>query len=382
MRITNIKTYQIEGKLEEPFWWGNGGNDKRSASIVKIETDEGINGWGEGWGGINEFKDILKSSVIGQDPFEREKIWANMFNELNNPLIYPGLGGSSMSAIDIALWDITGKKLGVPISVLLGGKVKDKVHVYATGLYYTKEDFKEEVSERIKEAISYEKKGFNAMKIKIGALELEKDLERVYSVKKSLKDKTKLFVDANQAYDLRTAKYVSDKLYDMGIFFFEEPIMGLDVNGYKELVRYSKIRISGGESLRTRYQFLDFINNKAFDIAQPDVGNVGGITEFKHVQSLAYANGIHVYPHVWGTSIMISASLHLASTFTNLPISSYPKQLSQEPIMEFDQSENPIRYMVSKTDPFKFENGYLEVPDLPGLGIEIDEESLKKYSVN
>ena len=189
MRITNIKTYQIEGKLKEPFWWGNGGNDKRSASIVKIETDEGINGWGEGWGGINEFKDILKSSVIGQDPFEREKIWANMFNELNNPLIYPGLGGSSMSAIDIALWDITGKKLGVPISVLLGGKVKDKVHVYATGLYYTKEDFKEEVSERIKEAISYEKKGFNAMKIKIGALELEKDLERVYSVKKSLKDK-------------------------------------------------------------------------------------------------------------------------------------------------------------------------------------------------
>ena len=316
MKITNIKSYQIEGKLKEPFWWGNGGNDKRSASIVKIETDEGIDGWGEGWGGINEFKDILKVAVIDQDPFEREKIWANMFNELNNPLIYPGLGGSSMSAIDIALWDITGKKLGVPISVLLGGKVKDKVHVYATGLYYTKEDFKEEVSERIKEAISYEEKGFNAMKIKIGALELEKDLERVSSVKKSLKDKTKLFVDANQAYDLRTAKYVSDKLYDMGIFFFEEPIMGLDVNGYKELVRYSKIRISGGESLRTRYQFLDFINNKAFDIAQPDVGNVGGITEFKHVQSLAYANGIHVYPHVWGTSIMISASLHLASTFT------------------------------------------------------------------
>ena len=187
MKITNIKSYQIEGKLKEPFWWGNGGNDKRSASIVKIETDEGIDGWGEGWGGINEFKDILKVAVIDQDPFEREKIWANMFNELNNPLIYPGLGGSSMSAIDIALWDITGKKLGVPISVLLGGKVKDRVHVYATGLYYTKEDFKEEVSERIKEAISYEKKGFNAMKIKIGAFELEKDLERVSNKLKNSK---------------------------------------------------------------------------------------------------------------------------------------------------------------------------------------------------
>ena len=74
MKITNIKSYQVEGKLKEPFWWGNGGNDKRSASIVKIETDEGLNGWGEGWGGINAFKDILKDAVIGQDPFEREKI--------------------------------------------------------------------------------------------------------------------------------------------------------------------------------------------------------------------------------------------------------------------------------------------------------------------
>lgn len=381
MKITDIKTYEIEGKLSEPFWWGNGGNDKRSASLVKIETDEGLTGWGEGWGGINAFKNILKDAVINNDPFEREKIWSNMFNELNNPLIYPGLGGSAMSAIDIALWDITGKKLGVPISVLLGGKVKDKIHVYATGLYYTRKDFDEEVNERIKEAKSYENKGFNAMKIKIGALELEKDLERVSKVKDSLKNDTKLFVDANQAYDLRTAKFVSDKLYEMGIFFFEEPIMGLDVQGYKELVRYSKIRISGGESLRTRYQFLDFINNKAFDIAQPDVGNVGGITEFKHVQSLAYANGIHVYPHVWGTSIMISASLQLASTFTNLPISSSPHALSQEPIMEFDQSENPIRYKISSNDPFKFEKGYLVVPELPGLGIEIDEKKLEEFIV-
>ena len=155
--------------------------------------------------------------------------------------------------------------------------------------------------------------------------------------------------------------------------------MGLDVHGYKELVRYSKIRISGGESLRTRYQFLDFINSHGFDIIQPDVGNVGGITEFKQVQSLAYANGIHVYPHVWGTSVMIAASLHLASTFTNLPNSSSPKQFVQEPIMEFDQSENPIRYAIEKSNSFNFIEGYLEVPNSPGLGVEIDEEAVKEF---
>ena len=379
MKITDIKTYAIEGKLKEPFWWGNGGNDKRTATLVKIETDEGISGWGEGWGGEHIIESTLKPVIMGKNPFQREKLWSEMFNALNNALLYLGLGGSAVSAVDIALWDIVGKKLGVPISDLLGGKVKDKVQTYATGLYYTKKDFKEEVSERIKEASRYEKKGFNAMKIKVGALDLEEDLERVRQVKNSLSNKTRLMVDANQAYDLRTAKYVSDRLSEMDIFFFEEPLMGLDVHGYKELVRYSKIRISGGESLRTRYQFLDFINSHGFDIIQPDVGNVGGITEFKQVQSLAYANGIHVYPHVWGTSVMIAASLHLASTFTNLPNSSSPKQFVQEPIMEFDQSENPIRYAIEKSNSFNFIEGYLEVPNSPGLGVEIDEEAVKEF---
>lgn len=382
MKITDLKIYSIEGKLKEPFWWGNGGNCKRTATLVKIETDEGIHGWGEGWAGAELIESSLKNIVIGKNPLLREKLWAEMFNELNNAILYPGIGGSAISAVDIALWDIAGKSLGVPVSVLLGGKVKDAVHVYATGLYYTREDFKAEVEERVKEATNYEVKGFNAMKVKIGALTIDQDLERVSSVRSALNKNTKLMVDANQAYDLRTAKYMSDKLYEMDIFFFEEPIMGLDVHGYRELVKYSKIRISGGESLRTRYQFKDFINYKAFDIAQPDVGNVGGITEFKHVQSLAYANGIHVYPHVWGTSIMIAASLHLASTFTNLPISTSPTQFSQEPIMEFDQSENPIRYAIESKDSFKFKDGYLEVPEKPGLGVEIDEDSVRMFSTN
>ena len=381
MKITDIKTYQISGKLKVPFWWGNGGNSKRDASLVKIETDEGIIGWGEGWGDIFQIiNNVLKPVVLNQDPMSRENIWSLMFDSLNNPLTYPGLGGSAMSAIDIALWDIVGKKLQVPVHILLGGKVKDKIHCYATGLYYTNLDLQEEISSRINEAISYEKNGFNAMKIKIGALSINEDLERVKAVKDSLKDSTKLMVDANQAYDLRTAKYLSDRLYNMGIYFFEEPLMGLDVSGYSELTRYSKIRISGGESLRTRYQFKDFINMKGFDIAQPDVGNVGGITEFKKVQSLAYANGIHVYPHVWGSCIMIAASIHLASTFTNLPITTYPKQFIQEPLIEFDQSENPIRYAIEKNNSFEFKNGYITVPTKPGLGVNIDEKSVQKFN--
>lgn len=381
MNIVDIKTYQISGNLKVPFWWGNGANSKRDASLVKIETDEGIIGWGEGWGDIFQIiNNVLKPIVLNQDPMSREKIWELMFDSLNNPLTYPGLGGSAISAIDIALWDIVGKKLNVPVHVLLGGKVKDKIHCYATGLYYTNLDLHKEISERVSEAKSYEDKGFNAMKIKIGALSLEDDLERVIAVKESLNNNTRLMVDANQAYDLRTAKYLSDKFYDIGIYFFEEPLMGLDVTGYSELTRYSKVRIAGGESLRTRYQFKDFINKHGFDIAQPDVGNVGGISEFKKVQALAYSNGIHVYPHVWGSCVMIAASIHLASTFTNLPISSSPSQFIQEPLIEFDQSENPIRYSIEKNNSFEFKNGYIEVPSKPGLGIDIDEVSVEKFN--
>ena len=381
MKIINIKTYQICDNLEVPFWWGNGGNSKREASLVKIETDEGIIGWGEGWGDIFQIiNNVLKPIVLNQNPMSREKIWALMFDSLNNPLTYPGLGGSAISAIDIALWDIVGKKLQVPVHELLGGKVKDKIHCYATGLYYTNLDLQKEITARVEEAKSYEIKGFNAMKIKIGALSVEDDLERIIAVKESLNNGTRLMVDANQAYDLRTAKYISDKLYDIGIYFFEEPIMGLDVSGYSELTRYSKVRIAGGESLRTRYQFKDFINNHGFDIAQPDVGNVGGITEFKKVQSLAYSNGIHVYPHVWGSCIMIAASIHLASTFTNLPITTYPNQFIQEPLMEFDQSENPIRYAIENNNSFNFIDGYIEVPSKPGLGVDINEQSVDKFN--
>ena len=151
---------------------------------------------------------------------------------------------------------------------------------------------------------------------------------------------------------------------------------------YSELKKFSPIAITGGESLRTSSQFKDFLVNQSYDIVQPDVANVGGITEFKRIINMASTMGIQTIPHVWGTPVMIAASLHVASTIPNSPRMDNPQPFLQEPGMEYDRTNNPLRENISsETEPFKFENGYLNVPGKPGLGIEISEENVEQMCI-
>ena len=379
MKITKITTYLIESQLKNPFWWSNGKATKRSAVLVKISTDEGIEGWGEGYGTqetISVIHSTLKSQIISENPLNREKLWEKMYLALNNAVLQVGIGGCAISAIDIALWDITGKTYNLPVSELLGGKIRDKILTYATGLYYSENDFPKNL---VDEAKYYKKIGFKGMKMKIGAIKPESDIERIKEIRKAIGDDIYLMVDANQAYNLYTAKKLLKKLAEFNILWFEEPLHYYDWNSYAELKKISPIAISGGESLRTSSQFKDFLVNQAYDIVQPDVANVGGITEFKRIINMASTMGIQTIPHVWGTPVMIAASLHIASTIPNTPRMDNPQHFLQEPGMEYDRTDNPLRENITlETQPFKFDNGYLDVPQKPGLGIEISEEKIEK----
>ena len=379
MKITKITTYLIESQLKKPFWWSNGKATKRSAVLVKISTDEGIEGWGEGYGTqetISVIHSTLKSQIISENPLNREKLWEKMYLALNNAVLQVGIGGCAISAIDIALWDITGKTYNLPVSELLGGKIRDKILTYATGLYYSENDFPKNL---VDEAKYYKKIGFKGMKMKIGAIKQESDIERIKEIRKAIGDDIYLMVDANQAYNLYTAKKLLKKLAEFNILWFEEPLHYYDWNSYAELKKISPIAISGGESLRTSSQFKDFLVNQAYDIVQPDVANVGGITEFKRIINMASTMGIQTIPHVWGTPVMIAASLHIASTIPNTPRMDNPQHFLQEPGMEYDRTDNPLRENITlETQPFKFDNGYLDVPQKPGLGIEISEEKIEK----
>ncbi len=378
MRITAIDTYLLESKLDRPFGWSQGWIDRRTIGLVKITTDAGFVGWGEGCGG-SAFAVVsdLAPLLLGRDPMQRNRLWQVMYGALHNGNVGVGFGGSAISAVDIALWDIAGKVTGLPIHELLGGRIRDKLAVYATGLYYTEGEFPDRLLE---EARGYVEAGYKGMKTKVGGLPIEEDVRRVAAIRAAIGPDIELMVDANQAYNAATAIRIGRRLADLDIFWFEEPVPTLDVDGCLQVKAALPMAIAGGEVLRTRYEYRNAFLRGCFDIIQPDVGNVGGITEMRNVAMTANGFGVQVNPHVWGSSVMIAATLHVASTIPPCPPARAPQPYAQEPVMEFDRTPSAIRDELC-TVVFDQRDSFVDVPMAPGLGVEVNEGVLKRLSV-
>ena len=375
MRITNIEGFNLSSPLERPFGWSNGWISARVVGLLKIETDEGITGWGEGYvGARGDFvKQLFGDLLIGADPLNRNALWQGMFDCVYNGNNAGGFGGSAISAVDIALWDIAGKAAGQSVSDLLGGRIRDKVAVYATGLYYTEGEFPTRL---LDEATMYVELGFKGMKTKIGGLPIAEDVRRVAAIRGVIGDDIRLMVDANQAYPASTAIRIGNQLAELDITWFEEPVNAKDVDAYLQVKAAVPMPVAGGENLRTRYEFKDFFAKRAYDIVQPDVVNAGGITEMRNIAMTANSYGVLVNPHVWGSPVMIAASLHLASTIPPCPPAYEPRPYEQEPVMEFDRTPSGIREGIT-AEPFDQQDGFITVPTGPGLGVEIDEEAVR-----
>ena len=378
MRITNIEGFNLSSPLERPFGWSNGWISARVVGLLKIETDEGITGWGEGYvGARGDFvKQLFGDLLIGADPLNRNALWQGMFDRVYNGNNAGGFGGSAISAVDIALWDIAGKAAGQSVSDLLGGRIRDKVAVYATGLYYTEGEFPTRL---LDEATMYVELGFKGMKTKIGGLPIAEDVRRVAAIRGAIGDDIRLMVDANQAYPASTAIRIGNQLADLDITWFEEPVNAKDVDAYLQVQAAVPMPVAGGENLRTRYEFKDFFARRAYDIVQPDVVNAGGITEMRNIAMTANSYGILVNPHVWGSPVMIAASLHLASTIPPCPPAYEPRPYEQEPVMEFDRTPSGIREGIT-AEPFDQQDGFITVPTAPGLGVEIDEDAVRRLA--
>ncbi|MCL4859171.1 MAG: mandelate racemase/muconate lactonizing enzyme family protein, partial [Caldilineaceae bacterium] len=260
---------------------------------------------------------------------------------------------------------------------LLGGRVRDRVAVYATGLYYTEGEFPDRL---LAEARGYVEAGFKGIKTKVGGLPLADDVRRVAAIRNAIGPDVHLMVDANQAYNAATAIRIGQRLAEQDIFWFEEPVNAKDVEGYLQVKAALPMALAGGEALRTRYEFADFLRRGACDIVQPDVIHVGGVSELRNVAMMANTLGIQVCPHVWGSPVMIAATLHVAATLPPCPPARQPLPYQQEPVMEFDRTPSAIRETLYKT-PFDQVDGFVSVPTGPGLGIEIDDEALMRLCV-
>ncbi len=260
---------------------------------------------------------------------------------------------------------------------MLGGSIREQVAVYATGLYYEAEGFSSKLME---EAKSYVEAGYKGMKTKVGGQTVLDDVKRVTALREAIGPDLYLMVDANKAYNASTAIDIGNRLADLDIHWFEEPVLANDVDGYLEVKAGQPIAVAGGKVWYNRFEARDFLAKRALDVAQPNVRFVGGITEFRNVASQANTLGIQVNPHVWGSAIMISASISLASTFPPCPYARLPRIYEQEPVMEFDQTPNPIRNNLASIC-FEQKDGFVEVPDRPGLGLDIDVTVLDRLCV-
>ncbi len=374
--IERVETIALRSELPERFGYAQAWVDERTALLVRVEASDGTVGWGECWGPIagsrETIDDLLGPQIQGEDALAVERLSDELY-DTTRAAYQSVVPLPALSGVDIALWDLAGKLRGEPVSALLGGRRRDRVRPYVTGHYFKETDDIDEQYRRIAAEAQGNAEHYGAVKAKIG-LDLlghgpEEDIELVRRVRDAVGDETTLMVDANYAYDVGTARYVGDALADLDVFWFEEPVPPEDIGGYADLRDALDVRVAGGEC-HAPYEFDRLFDLGGLDVAQPDLCNVGGITAARRVASGAATHNVQVVPHVWGTPVAIAASLQFIAT------------LEGRPWLEFDHSSNPLRDELATESFETTDDGAIRIPDAPGLGVELDEETIEAYRVD
>jgi D-galactarolactone cycloisomerase len=389
MKVIAIRTFILRVPLgDNRFFSSQCSFPERNSLLVRIETDDGLVGWGEGgqYGPPEPvqacIESVLAPFILGRSPHEAGRLWEELY-VLTRDYGRKGCYIEALSAIDIALWDLRGKAFGVPIHTLLGGAFRTSITGYATGCYYRGNDFLDHdaaMGHLVTEAASFAESGFGLLKIKIGLLSIEADEERVAAIRKAVGPKMGILADSNHAYNAATAIRMGRVLEKYGCLFFEEPVTPEDRNGYRRVRQSLDIAIAGGEAEFTRWGFLDLIAGECVDIVQPDLCVCGGFSEFQKISALASSHSVAVIPHVWGSGIALAAALHGIASLPPMPHTANPVPLQNEPVIEFDRNHNPLRDELLVTRLQIGKDGRVPVPQGPGLGVEVDEEVLGIYT--
>jgi len=379
MKITGVKTHVLQAKLPgDGFGWSQRVTNQRQSAICVVDTDEGIHGLGEAFyfGGPAQvvaslIDDGLGPLLSGHDPMDSSVLWDRLYNWTRDQG-QKGLTISAISAIDIALWDIKGKALGVPVHKLLGGAYRTRAKAYATGLYEP-QGVPSIIDALVEEALGYKQAGFRGMKLKVG-YGLALDETYVHAIRAAIGDDIALMVDANHAYNAFEAIQLARILAEHDVYWFEEPVVPEDIDGYEEVRAASDVLIAGGECEYTRFGFRQLIDRRAVDILQPDLCAAGGFTEAMRIVAMASAASMPVIPHVWGTNVGLAAALQFFAALPHFPERRFPA----EPFFEYDRSLHPFRDGVSN-ESLVFDDGYLTIPDRPGLGISLDVDFVERF---
>lgn len=380
MKITDVELLVLEapGGYTAPMGAEEAYGIKHLA-IVRVRTDAGITGYADietqphvaqaivdapSDGAVPGFQG-LKHVLIGEDPFEVERLWNRMYMAS----VYYGRRGAAihvMSGIDIALWDIMGKAVQKPIHKLLGASYRDKVRAYASTL------FRPDPVAMAEACRGYIDQGFTAVKFGWGVFgtDLTRDISLVEAARRALGDKNDLLIDAGW-YVRRTAKEAIELVRQMEPyrpFFVEELLHPEDYDGYAQLAAAVDTLIACGEQESTEWGFQTLIEHAKVDVIQPDISRCGGFTVARKIVHMADLHGRLCIPHAWTSDLLTAASLHLNAF------------MQRSVFLEFNVTRGPLSRSLCR-NPLCIKDAYVAVPQEPGLGVDVDEAALEKYRV-
>lgn len=330
--------------------------------FVRIVTDDGAEGWGECLAPVAPrvsaavVDDLLTDRLIGRDPHSVEKIRSDLYDLMRDRGYFGGFYVDALTAVDIALWDLKGKLLGLPVVSLLGGPYREDVPAYVSAIGG--------VSDAEKRACiaDWRDAGFINFKHH-GGRGAESDVATMAAIVEAAGSGSTIGLDGHWAYSRSEAAKMAEPLEELGVSFFEAPLNPEDVAGHAHLASQVRISIAIGECLRTRYEYLPWFERRAVGIAQPDVGR-SGITETIAIASMAEAFGVQVAPHLSvGLGPMIAASIHVAAALPNLYLLEY-----QPPTVELANS-------LLDAD-IRAREGRFEIPAGPGLGVSMSDSRI------
>lgn len=360
MKITGIKVYTVK-----PRW-----------IFIKISTDEGIEGWGEMISGTKTDTVVagayeMGKRIIGRNPFEIERIW----QELHRSFFRGGpINGTIVSGIEMALWDIKGKALNVPVYELLGGAARDRIMVYS----WIGGDRPDDV---VREAIDRRDRGFKAIKMNateelhyIDSFEkVQSVVDRVKSIRDAVGFDLNIGVDFHGRVHKGMAKVLAKELEPYKLMFLEEVVLPENEEAFREIANHVSTPLATGERLYTRWQFKNLLKEGAIDIIQPDIALCGGILETRKIAAMAEAFDVAVAPHAPYGPIALAATLQVDVCTPNVFIQ------EQSLGIHYNKGFDLLDFVKNK-EIFQYKDGYLEIPKGPGLGLEIDEELVEKVS--
>ncbi|MGH9583030.1 MAG: mandelate racemase/muconate lactonizing enzyme family protein [Bryobacteraceae bacterium] len=370
MKITEIRSAGLRYGTPEGGWSHELRPDDCVHTLVAVFTDEGITGWGSVFTNdqlVRGALGVLEPLYLGETPLEPERV----SEKLHANTFWMGRGGSithTISGIDIAMWDILGKVTGQPVGRLLGGRYRSRVRPYASLLM----EEPEPLADRLH---AIRGRGLRAFKIgwgPFGRQSPSKDEAIVGAARNAIGPDALLMVDAGASdafwsQDYKWAVRTAEMLAGYDVYWFEEPLTPDNLHDYVQLREKSPVNIAGGETLTRRQSFVPWLRSRAFDIVQPDVTKVGGLSEQRRIAWMAEENGVRLIPHGWNTALGLAADLQLASAAHNTELVEY---LTGSPFIDDLAAEGWILD----------NDGMLAIPDRPGLGIDLDMDAVEKYS--